>query len=59
VKHRPDTWGNRPSTAGIRETPFSSIVFSSAPLTCSVTTILPNGSTPNAEPRVIGYGGGV
>ena len=59
MKQRPDTCGNRPFTAGIAETPFSSIVFSSAPLTGSVTTMLPNGSTPSTWPRVIGYGGGV
>src|SRR5512143_1087053 len=41
------------------DTPFSSIVFSSAPLTLSVTTTLPNGNTVNTWPREIGYGGGV
>src|SRR5215216_3492584 len=35
------------------------MVFSSAPLTCKVTTILPNGSTASTCPRVIRYGGGV
>src|SRR5262245_31493278 len=58
VKQRPDTCGKRPSTAGIRETPFSSIVFSSAPLTDIVTTMFPNGSTPSDWPRVITHGGG-
>ena len=33
VKHSPDTCGEPAIHAGIRETPFSSIVFSSAPLT--------------------------
>ena len=42
-----------------RDTPFSSIVFSSAPLTLSVTTMFPNGSTVSDWPRVIGNGGGV
>ncbi len=59
VKHRPDTCGKRPFAAGICETPFSSIVFSSAPLTSSVTTKFPNGSTASTWPRVIGNGGGV
>src|SRR5712691_8772764 len=59
VKQRPETCGNRPAIAGICETPFSSIVFSSAPLTVSVSTMFPNGSTVSTWPRVIGYGGGV
>src|SRR5262245_30158948 len=59
VKHSPDTCGNRPSTAGMRDTPFSSMDFSSAPLTDSVTTMFPNGSTASDWPRVIGNGGGV
>ncbi len=59
VKQSPDTCGNRPSTLGILDTPFSSIVFSSAPFTCSVTTMFPKGSTPSTWPRVIGNGGGV
>src|ERR1044072_3473084 len=58
VKQRPDTCGKRPSTAGIRETPFSSIVFSSAPFTPRVATMVPNGSTASDCPRVIGNGGG-
>src|SRR5262245_39157548 len=59
VKQSPDTCGKRPSTAGIRETPFSSIDFSSSPFTESVTTMFPNGSRVSDCPRVIGYGGGV
>src|ERR687895_2330713 len=59
VKHRPDTCGKRPFAAGICETPFSSIVFSSAPFTGSVATTFPNGSTARTCPRVIGNGGGV
>ena len=59
VKQRPETCGKRPLAPGMTETPFSSIVFSSAPLTESVTTMLPKGSTENTEPRVIGNGGGV
>src|SRR6266545_6741582 len=59
VKQSPETCGKRPSTAGIRETPFSSIVFSSAPLTVNVTTTFPNGSTVSTWPRVMGKGGGV
>src|SRR5262245_60009615 len=43
----------------MRETPFSSIVFSSAPFTESVTTMFPNGSSVGDCPRVIGNGGGV
>ena len=31
VKQRPDACGNRPLAPGIGDTPFSSIVFSSAP----------------------------
>src|SRR5712691_4532100 len=58
VKQRPDTCGSRPATAGICETPFSSIVFSSAPFTVSVTTTFQNGRTVSTWPRVIGYGGG-
>src|SRR5438876_12011563 len=59
VKQSPDTCGKRPAIAGICETPFSSIVLSSAPFTVTVTTMLPNGSTVSTWPRVIGYGGGV
>jgi hypothetical protein len=59
VKQRPDTCGKRPFAAGIAETPFSRNCLSSAPLTCTVTTTLPNGSTASTWPRVIGYGGGV
>src|SRR5687767_4874227 len=55
VKHSPETCGKRPSTAGIAETPFSSTVLSSAPLTSSVTTTFPNGSTVRTWPRVIAY----
>src|SRR2546427_11509477 len=58
VKHRPLTSGNRPATPGICETPFSSMVLSSAPFTVSVVTTLPNGSTVSTWPRVIRYGGG-
>ena len=39
---------------GILETPFSSMVFSSAPFTFSVTTTFPNGKTPSTWPRVMG-----
>src|SRR6266511_1920931 len=60
VKHRPETSGKRPLTAGIAETPFSSIALSSAPVRSSrVTTMFPNGRTVRTWPRVIGYGGGV
>src|SRR5438034_10754445 len=59
VKQSPDTCGNRPATAGIIDTPFSSIDFSSAPLTVNVTTMFPNGSSVSTWPRVIGKGGGV
>ena len=45
VKQSPETCGKRPLAAGIWETPFSSIVFSSAPFTVNVTTMFPNGST--------------
>src|SRR5262245_60770569 len=55
----PDTCGKRPWAAGISDTPFSSIVFNSAPLTFRVTTILPNGNTASTLPREIMYGGGV
>src|SRR5215208_2373406 len=58
-KQRPDTCGNLPLAPGIELTPFSSIVFSSAPFTSSVATTLPNGSTASTCPRVIWYGGGV
>jgi hypothetical protein len=50
VKQSPDTCGKRPFAAGIDETPFSSIVFNSAPLTNRVTTTLPNGSTASTWP---------
>ena len=56
VKQKPDTCGKRPSIPGIFETPFSSIVFSSAPFTCKVVTTLPNGSTASTCPREMGYG---
>ena len=56
---RPDTCGKRPSRAGIRETPFSSIALSFAPSTVATTLMLPNGSTVFTWPRVMGYGGGV
>src|SRR6266540_42130 len=59
VKHIPETSGKRPATAGIVETPFSSIVLSSAPVSWRVTTTLPNGRTVRTWPRLIGYGGGV
>ena len=65
VKHSPDTCGNRPCADGapfpptLAETPFSSICLSSAPLTDSVTTMLPNGSTASDWPRVIRNGGDV
>src|SRR5204862_6325865 len=59
VKQRPETCGKRPATPGICDTPVSSIVFSSAPLTVRVTTMFPNGSSVSTWPRVIGYGGGV
>src|SRR5213596_4044390 len=59
VKQRPETCGKRPATPGICDTPFSSIVFSSAPLTVNVTTMFPNGSSVSTWPRVIGKGGGV
>src|SRR3970040_2388065 len=58
VKQSPDTCGKRPFAAGISDTPFSSIVLSSAPFTCSVTTTFPNGSTVSTWPRAIGHGGG-
>src|SRR5512145_2860562 len=41
------------------DTAFSSIVFSSAPFTSSLVTILANGSIASTCPRVIKYGGGV
>ena len=47
MKQSPETCGKRPLAAGIDETPFSSIVFNSAPFTIPVTTMLPNGSTPS------------
>src|SRR5262245_52493078 len=59
VKHRPDTCGNRPLALGIEETPFSSMAFNVVPETPAVTTVLPNGSTVNTWPFVIGNGGGV
>src|SRR5262245_20914753 len=57
VKQKPETCGNLPCADGIRPTPFSSIDFSSSPLTSSVTTMFPNGRTPRTRPRVIGNGG--
>ncbi len=59
VKQSPETCAKRPFAAGIDDTPFSSIVFSSAPFTDIVTTMFPNGSTAKFWPRVIGNGGGV
>src|SRR5918995_1580565 len=59
VKQRPETCGNRPFAPGIAETPFSRNDLSSAPLTLTVFTTFPNGSTAFTWPRVIGNGGGV
>jgi hypothetical protein len=47
VKQRPETWGKRPLAPGMAETPFSNIVFNSAPLAANVTTTLPKGKTAN------------
>src|SRR5918996_2806683 len=59
MKHNPDTCGKRPFAVGIADTPFSSMVFNSAPLTVTPTVKFPNGSTLTTVPRVIFHGGGV
>jgi len=53
VKQSPEIWGKRPSTLGILETLFSSIVFNSAPVNENVTATFPKGRTANACPLVM------